>query len=336
MFPKVSIIILNWNGWKDTIECLESLYQINYPNYNVVIVDNHSEDDSVDKIKNYCKGKIRVKSNFYTEYISTSKPIKVFEYTRKKSEDNQKDVIVFSNKDLIIIKNDENAGFAEGNNIGIRYALKTLKSEYVLLLNNDTIVDKNFLDELIKVGESNNKIGIVGSKIYFYDNPNQIQSEGFNINWYRGEVKPLYNKNGSTKQEIYEVDAVSGCSMLIKKEVFSKINLLDKNIYLYYEDTDFCVRAKKSGYQIFNTSYSLLWHKSGVSSKKINGTLEYYSARNLFSFMKKYANKKQFYCFLLYFFCFKFWFTSLVIVIYHKEPSAFIPFVKGVWNGLRL
>ncbi len=71
MKPQISIIILNWNGWKDTIECLESIYQINYPNYQVIVVDNGSEDNSIEKIKNYCSGKAVIKSDF-------------FEYNKKK------------------------------------------------------------------------------------------------------------------------------------------------------------------------------------------------------------------------------------------------------------
>ncbi|MCE5214153.1 MAG: glycosyltransferase, partial [Methanobacterium sp.] len=102
--PKVTIVIVNWNGWEDTIECLKSLYHVNYTNFNIIIVDNHSQDDSVKKIKDYIE-----------------------------------------NKKLILIVNDENYGFAEGNNIGIRYAQKNFNPDYILLLNNDTIVDKEFL-----------------------------------------------------------------------------------------------------------------------------------------------------------------------------------------------
>src|ERR1700690_2923308 len=139
--PKVSVIILNWNGWKDTIECLESLYQIDYPNYDIILVDNHSEDDSIQKIRDYCEGKIRPKSTFYN-YNQENKPIQIFEYTQKEIE---KDLQtnkskgyqdLSSDKKLILIKNDKNYGFAEGNNVGIRYSLKTLNPQYILLLNN--------------------------------------------------------------------------------------------------------------------------------------------------------------------------------------------------------
>ena len=85
MNPKVSIIILNWNGWRDTIECLESVYQITYPSYDVIVVDNGSEDESIEKITEYCKGKIEVESKFF-EYSSENKPIKIIECTREDAE----------------------------------------------------------------------------------------------------------------------------------------------------------------------------------------------------------------------------------------------------------
>ena len=144
MNPKVSIIILNWNGWRDTIECLESLYQITYPNYDVIIVDNGSEDGSIQKIKEYAESKIKVESKFF-EYSSENKPIKIIEYTREEAEaggGKEKEITDLpSNKKMIIIKNEKNYGFAEGNNIAMRYALKALNPDYILLLNNDTVVD---------------------------------------------------------------------------------------------------------------------------------------------------------------------------------------------------
>ncbi len=133
MNPKVSIIILNWNGWEDTLECLESLYQITYPNseaisvnalrvsgkgcYDVIVVDNGSEDESVEKIREYCKGKIKVESKFF-EYSCENKPIKIIEYRREEAEaegGKEKEIDDLpSNRKLILIKNEKNYGFAEG------------------------------------------------------------------------------------------------------------------------------------------------------------------------------------------------------------------------------
>ena len=179
MNPKVSIITLNWNGWKDTIECLESLYQITYPNYDIIVVDNGSKDESTAKLEIYCEGEIKVESKFF-EYSGENKPIKIIGYTREEAEaggGKENEVAGLpSNRKLILIKNEKNYGFAEGNNSGMRYALKALNPEYVLLLNNDTVVDKEFLGVLVKAGMSYERIGICGAKLLKMHNPKIIDS----------------------------------------------------------------------------------------------------------------------------------------------------------------
>ena len=171
MDPSVAIIILNWNGWENTVECLESLYKIDYPNYYIILVDNASHDDSIQKIREYCTGKIRPISN-YVEYTDHDKPIPITEIEHNKLIQFELNETLLNSsiheKNLILIKNDRNYGFAEGNNIAIRFSMEKLNPDYVLLLNNDTVVDKKFLYELIQVAIKNDKIGFVGPKIYYY------------------------------------------------------------------------------------------------------------------------------------------------------------------------
>ena len=147
-YPLVSILILNWNRWKDTIECLESLYQINYPNYSVILIDNNSEDNSIEKIKEYCTGKLKIESEFF-KYKMDNKPIHIFEYFN--DEDTECKIIdefieISSNKKLMLIKNDTNYGFAEGNNIGIKTHTKKFRSRLCFTLKTMTLLSiKNFL-----------------------------------------------------------------------------------------------------------------------------------------------------------------------------------------------
>ena len=152
MVPNVSIIILNWNGWKDTIVCLESLYQTNYSNFNVILVDNASTDNSIDKIREFSKNISKKKYGFFDYNFKDN----IFIETKANIE-------LDSYKNLILIKNDKNYGFAEGNNIGIKFAFDNLNPQYILLLNNDTLVDINFLKELFNVVESDKEIGSVQS-----------------------------------------------------------------------------------------------------------------------------------------------------------------------------
>lgn len=164
--PRVAVIILNWNGWQDTIECLESLYRIDYPCYDVILVDNCSVDESVEIIRGYCEGRIKVNSAFF-EHSWENKPIRLVECTREEAELGVAKSIgsISPSRRLILIRNERNFGFAEGNNIAIRYCLKVLKPEYVVLLNNDTVVDVRFLSELVAMAEQDESIGVLGPKI---------------------------------------------------------------------------------------------------------------------------------------------------------------------------
>ncbi|GAB4312171.1 MAG: glycosyltransferase family 2 protein [Methanobacteriaceae archaeon] len=285
MNANVSIIILNWNGWKDTIECLESLYKIDYLNFEIIIVDNASEDQSVAKIKKYTEIKLEINSKFfYNNPENIAKRIK--NYKKNVKNKNNK-------KPIILLKNDENYGFAEGNNIGIKFSLYYLNPDYIFLLNNDTVVKNNFLSELIKVAQQENNIGIVGSKICYYDDPQKIWSSDCNIGWW---TSYLSTKNSDT---VKETDWVSGCGLLIKKELINKISFLDSELFFGWEDIDYCIRAKNADYRVFYNPESIIWHKVSKSRKKRykNNFSPYYNRfKARFQFLKvlkKYSSKYQ-------------------------------------------
>lgn len=149
MNPKVSIIILNWNGRKDTIECLESVFRNTYCNYEVVLVDNNSMNGNLEKIRSWVKKEIEVDSKYFDATTCTH-DLTLFEYTKSELDcwsylEWKKRIDEFlSNKKLFLLKNDDNYGFAEGNNIAMRQIISEWKSEYILLLNNDTVVDRLF------------------------------------------------------------------------------------------------------------------------------------------------------------------------------------------------
>ena len=268
MNPKVKIIILNWNGWEDTIECLESLYQIDYPNFDVLVVDNDSKDESIDKIHMYLDGKLEVKSKFLN-YDPDNKPIKYLEY----SEDRYPQLDTSEGLDarnLYILKNNENYGFAEGNNIAIKVALRS-NPDYIMLLNNDTVVEHDFLNKLVKVAEEDEQVGVVGPAIYYYDYEGRTDVPSnicgvVNIKHYPGYYD-MVDKDPTVKPGNLECDWVSGAAMMIKtKEV--PIKYLNNQLFFGNEDIDMCINLKKMGYKIVNVHSSRIWHKEGVSRKK--------------------------------------------------------------------
>lgn len=327
MNPKVTIIILNWKGWIDTIECLESLLQINYPDYNVIILDNNSHDNSIKKIKEYLEGYITVKSSFF-EYIKGNKPLKYSEFTKEEAEKRNMNLDDLNLSKVVIIKNDKNYGFAEGNNIGIRFALDKLNSDYVMLLNNDTVVNANFLDILIKSIENNNEIGVIGPQINYYDDKDKIQTLGWDLNWNKGKGYPTKE----SPVDLIEVDFIGGCSILFKNELIKEIGYWNSEYFAYWEDIEFCYRVKKAGYSIICNIHSKIWHKGSVSTSKITGLGIYYVTRNRFWFMKKYATKKQYIIFSLYFIFYEFWISMAYYVITNnlRELSCYYNgFKKG-------
>ena len=344
--PKVTILLLNYNGWKDAIECLESVYKITYPNWEVLLVDNGSEDDSVSKIKEWAAGKIPVESKFF-EYDAERKPI---EYIEELFYDEEEAKVKVSKKEkewdmllphqkLFILRIEKNCGFTGGNNIGIEYILRERKTDYILLLSNDTVVDPEFLGELVKVAESGEKIGVVGPKIYYYDfngRSDVINFTGADLIMWKG----LEIRYGATEIDrgqwntAQKVDKIEGSCMLIKEEVFRNVGLLNPKYFAYWEDTDFCIRAKEAGYTVVCVPKARIWHKEAATNRKISGFYEYHMTRNMFWFMKQHATGRQYFSFLLYFFGFSFWFTG-GIHLYHRDIDTFTSFFRGVVDGFK-
>ena len=256
--PKVVIVILNWNGINDTIECIESVLKIDYPNFDIVVVDNGSSDGS---------GRM-IRDRF---------------------------------DQIHLIENDSNLGYAEGNNVGIRHALKN-GAECVWLLNNDTVVDKNALIAMIDLAERNREIGILGSKIYYFDQPDTIWFAGATIDWRRAvsaHIGRLEKDTGQYETD-KEVDRVTGCSMLIRREVFENVGLFDENFFLYDEEVDLCVRARKKGYRNYYVPKSIVYHKISASTGESSAPVyAYYDTRNFLYLIKKHVPfpKREYYLF---------------------------------------
>jgi len=262
-YPQVSIVVLNWNGWEDTIECLESLYQINYPKYDVIVVDNGSEDDSINNIKKYCNGEMEVKSNFFT-YNLTNKPIKIIEFKKEESEFLRKETLNLpSNKKLNLIKNDENYGFAEGNNIGMIYALQFLGPDYVLLLNNDTFVDKHFLEELVKVADEDAEVSSVQS-LLLKPGGKLVDSMGQELLIWSARDIGMDSKNKKlTKNR--EIFGACAAAALYRSKALKRVGLFDKDFFAIYEDVDLSWRIRLDGFKSVLAVNSIVYHKRNIS-----------------------------------------------------------------------
>ncbi len=342
-FTRVSIIILNWNGWKDTIECLESLYRINYPNYDVILIDNASQDDSVERIKEYAQGKLKIKSKFFN-YNPNNKPIKIFELTENEALCGKFDKPLYEKYDpdrrLILIKNNNNHGFAGGNNIGIKFALTVLDPGAILLLNNDTVVHPHFLHELIKNKKEN--IGILGPKIYYYDyngRHNVIHFIGASLTlWNLKEKRYGFNKIDTGEwNEVLEVERINGSCMLIDKSIFTHHILFDDQFFCYFEETDLEYRAKTTGIKLLSVPSSIIWHKVASSTGGVSKPSEFrtfYKFRNGLWFLRKNSSLNTYRLHLLYLFVVGIWIRLAIYTLYHKRPTLFITYLKAIFHGI--
>jgi len=186
---------------------------------------------------------------------------------------------------IVWLFNQTNLGFAGGNNIGIKQAIEKA-ADYVLLLNNDTVVDRNFLKKLVEVGESDKKAGILGPIIYEYQS-DKIHFAGGKINWLY--TKGIHNQNLESRIKNLECDYITGCCLLIKRRVIDKIGLMPEEYFLYLEDVDWCLKARKVGYKCVLVPSAKIWHKVSASAKAESFSYIYYHYRNGLLLAKRHA-----------------------------------------------
>lgn len=184
-----------------------------------------------------------------------------------------------------------NTGVAHGNNVGIKYALKN-NFEYVLLLNNDVEMQADILERLLN-DASNTTITV--PKIYYFDKKKVIWSAGGFVNWDTGCPQHLgYNKvDGPMFNKKMEVECAPTCCMLIHRDIFQKVGFMDPAYFLYYDDTDFCLRAVDRGIKILYIPEAVMWHKvhSSTGGKSISKISVYYMSRNRLYLLKKNKDK---------------------------------------------
>jgi len=289
--PRVSIIILNWNSYQVTLDCLLSLQKIDYANFEIVLVDNGSVDVSPE------------------ELLANAPEIR-------------------------LIRNATNLGFAGGCNVGIRDALHR-GTDYVLLLNNDTIVAPDFLSQLVRVAESDEKIGAVSPKILFFDHPDRL-------NYARGEQRQwrLFPKVFGLRQlddgsydKIREVSFLTGCAFLIKAEVVRKIGVMEQIYFHFYEDIEWSLRVLKAGYKTFYVPAAKIWHKEHYVTDRNQGDgfIEFHLARANMIFARKHVPLKL-WAFKMPFFGAWMIYRTLVFSS-RRDWQKVLALYKGFWAG---
>ena len=260
---KVAIIILNWNGANDTIECLESVLKSSYKNSTIFLVDNNSQDGSLDKIVSWMEGGLQNIDTQFPEIVlpMVTKPLK---YTLVESNNGRLNCTIDSEIKIILVKNHENLGFAKANNQVIRYVLKNnLEYDYFYLLNNDTISDRGSISNLVNTMEMQGDIGISSSCVKNYFSPEKIDQAGGKLRFW-GKTK--YYKKIKTN-EIKQVTFVNGCSLLIRKSLIMKYGMLTEKYFFGEEDMELSLRMKKNNVKLVSVATSVVYHKVSRSTK---------------------------------------------------------------------
>jgi len=271
--PKVSIIIVNYNGFKETIDCLKSLAKLDYPNFNIVIIENGSPNDSYKNLLGFLQ----------KSAIRDSQPI------------------------IKLIKSERNLGFAGGCNLGIKKA-KELGANYFLLLNPDTTVEPCFLKKLIGVAvkpesykaikdkiKKGEKLGFLGPRI-FYEDKKTVYSNGGFIN--KNLTSATLKDHGKTKKGLnnnnpFITDYITGTALLLSEKVLDDIGYMDEDYFLYYEDSDWAIKARKKRYFHAIVPNVTIYHKGYHSTEYLSFNYIYYLTRNGYFLGRKNGNLRQ-------------------------------------------
>lgn len=277
---RIYIIMVNWNGCQDSVECLESLLYLDYQDFRIVVCDNGSSDESLQKLRGW--------ANFHAVCYA--------EYNRADAEAGGSLVV---DTKLTLVTVGTNLGFAGGNNVGMRYAMARGDADYCWLLNNDTTVRPDSLTHLVARMLSQPEVGICGSTILLYHNHKRIQALGggcyvhwIGLPWHYGRFIQWGREVNQQKAEAM-MNYVEGASMLVSRKFLDEVGLLCEDYFLYFEEADWAIRAKGR----FNIGYapnSVVYHKVGGSigtssnPAKMSYTSDYFNIRNRLFFTRRF------------------------------------------------
>jgi GT2 family glycosyltransferase len=252
-FGSVAVIVLNWNGIDDTLDCLKSLAQVDYPCCEIVVVDNGSRESP----------QARIMEQFPSvTYLETGR----------------------------------NLGYAGGNNVGIRYALSQ-QHDYVFVLNNDTIVEPDFLRHAVETARADPSIGVVGVKILAWDQPARIWMAYGEVTYGMSLVRLIgyYHYDDGTFDDQRDVEWLPGTAMLFRRRALETVGLFDEEFFAYHEDVDWCTLAREKGFRVVYTPRSHIFHKVHRSSggKRYVTPRQYLAGRNMVRYVRKHANRRQ-------------------------------------------
>ena len=262
---KVGIVICNYNKKDKVLQCIQSVLEQKFKDFDLYVVDNASMDRSAEAIKNAYRDKVVI-----------------IQKDENQRDDSDRISRMQNDADRIfLIQNDENLGGSGGFDRGLSEAAKK-NYTYLMCIDNDAMLDENAVGELVKFLDSHEDTGIAASVILNLENPDTIQNFGQKIDFKTFSTEPLYVNEYFT-HEIPDVnfsDAVPACSLMIRKSITEKIGFLPKDFYLYWDDTEWCTRVRELGYKVASVKASQALHAMGAKREDISTFPTYYAWRN--------------------------------------------------------
>jgi len=284
------------------------------PKVYIVILNYNSHEDTIECVKK-CRN-ITYKN--YTIIVVDNN-----------STDDSFNIIKGELKDIRLLKSHINNGYGYGNNIGIKAALIE-GAEYICILNSDVVVEADFLEPLLEAFQKEDKLGIVGPCVCEYEDKERIQSNGSSLNPYLGLARSI------NKGELYSninkdstlVDYIGGACLLFKSEILTKIGFIPENYFLFFEETEFCYRAKKHGYRCKCIMTSRVYHKGSSTIAQYKGLGYYLLHKNRIVFMKRNGSLLQKIVFSLYIPV-----ETVGRILMRRDPLSLISFyIKGIFS----
>ncbi|HBB76911.1 MAG: hypothetical protein A3J18_02465 [Candidatus Levybacteria bacterium RIFCSPLOWO2_02_FULL_40_18] len=291
----VSVLIVNWNSKENLKDCLQSLFKIDYPNYEVIIVDNGSTDDSVSWVKKNYPG-------------------------------------------VIIAKANRNLGFAGGNEFGLKHC----RGKYILFLNNDTLVTKSFLTELVSFIEKDEKLAVVQPAILFHRPGESLHGKINSVGSFILNSGFLYHLNYGKEfiekdyGESYEIYTAYGACFLANRKLVNKLGLFDPEYFAYFEETDFSHRVWLSGHKVKIYTKAVIYHKGAKTAQKLPSSfIQYHSFKNrLFTYLKNFGLVNIYKIFVPHLFICE---VSSVLYLAMRRPGYTLAIQKAIlWNIIKV
>jgi GT2 family glycosyltransferase len=270
--PPVHVVILTYNGWRDTIACLESVLALDYPDVTAVVCDNASADGTIERIASWC-GEHAI-------------PCAVLS-----REEAERGASAAPGAKVVAVHVGGNNGFAIGNNVGLRFMLSTPAAGYAWLLNNDTVVEPDALRHMVVTAESDPRIGLVGATILDFDPPHRVQEAGGGrvIKWPAFVEPNDAGASNDAKLGTHALEYISGACMLIRRPVLAAVGLLDERFFLYAEDIDFGLRVRQAGFTLAYCEPARIRHRLSASHGQKSLFKDYHITRSTFQFAIKHS-----------------------------------------------